>query len=96
MVTIDLCCDDVIKIHDGDGPNSGVLLTLDQTTLATDVVISSGNKIYIHMSLQKHWGCTGVLLKYVQGTLCKNCKTNLRSKFRCGPSDVAESRPHNT
>lgn len=81
VLAVDFCCGDVISIHDGDGPNSGVLLTIDQSTLSTDTVISSGNKLYIHMSLQKHWGCTGALMKYYQGEL-KSVPVLLNTVYR--------------
>ena len=65
---VDLCCTDQIYIYDGNGPSAPRLATI-QTSTTPGFVISTGQTMYIHMDLQKHWSCTGVIMTYVQGKL---------------------------
>lgn len=66
VVFVDLCCSDTISIHDGNGPNSEIIALIDKD-YPPGYIISSGRDLYIHMNLQQHWECTGVMAKYYAG-----------------------------
>lgn len=66
VLTVDLCCDDYINVYDGTGLYSNLLLTITRGS-GHVTAISSGQSIYVHMSLRQHWSCTGVLMRYTLG-----------------------------
>ncbi|XP_045207056.2 uncharacterized protein LOC123559381 [Mercenaria mercenaria] len=66
ILKVDLCCTDNVGIYDGEGPDSPLLMLVEKDTEPT-FVTSTGNIMYVHMNLQQHWSCTGLLMKYFEG-----------------------------
>jgi hypothetical protein len=66
ILTIDLCCTDNIAIYDGPGPESHLLMLVEKDS-EPSYVTSTGNYMYVHMTLLQHWICKGVLMKYFEG-----------------------------
>ncbi|KAH3692702.1 hypothetical protein DPMN_193856, partial [Dreissena polymorpha] len=67
ILSIDLCCMDHVDIFDGASYAAGLLVTLERHSKPT-ILVSSGQDLYIHMDLMHHWNCSGVLMKYTEGS----------------------------
>lgn len=67
-MTVDLCCTDTVSIYDGRGPDSSLLMRIEKG-MDPGFITSTGNVIYVHIYLQQHWSCNGVLMKYVKGNI---------------------------
>lgn len=64
---IELCGSDTITFKNGNNPITPTLKTLTSSSKAGEVILSTGNRMYVYMNLKEHMKCRGVLLAYRAG-----------------------------
>ena len=74
---IELCGSDSVVIKDGDNPITPTLMTLTSSSMAGEIIMSTGNRMYVYMKLKEHLKCRGVLLSYKAGV--EACNFNIQS-----------------
>ncbi|XP_076110499.1 uncharacterized protein LOC143079160 isoform X5 [Mytilus galloprovincialis] len=64
---IQLCGSDTVVLKDGNNPVTPTLKTLTSSSKLGEVIMSTGNRMYVYMKLKEHLKCRGVLLAYREG-----------------------------
>ncbi|KAJ8316095.1 LOW QUALITY PROTEIN: hypothetical protein KUTeg_006109 [Tegillarca granosa] len=64
VMDVNMCGSDQVFIKDGDNPVSNILMTLTSSSVNGDIIISTGQSVYVYLMIEEHFACRGVLLSY--------------------------------